>query len=278
MPEPRPTRAPFKSATADAVARQFAGALQGVTTGLSFEGQAAQDTFNAIGTAYVPPDTNGAPGLTQYVQIVNVTIGIYDKGTGALLMTPAAIHTIWTGFGGPCELAGDGGDPVVLFDHLANRWLVTQLQYDSTGNEQCMAVSTTADATGTYNRYEYDYGAVNFPDYPKYGVWPDAYYNTANIFAGKGFAGAEACAFDRNAMLAGTAASAICFQQPSSVSSLYSGIRTNIIRWRGISASPGAPGLRRSNLILVNIEIGDGVFGFVRGQRFGALPFIMWGC
>jgi hypothetical protein len=220
MPEPRPTRAPFRSATPDAVARQFAGALQSVTTGLSFEGQSAQDTFNAIGTAYVPPDTNGAPGLTQYVQIVNVTIGIYDKGTGELLMTPAAIHTIWTGFGGPCELAGDGGDPVVLFDHLANRWLVTQLQYDSTGNEQCVAVSTTADATGTYNRYEYDYGAVNFPDYPKYGVWPDAYYNTANIFAGKGFAGAEACAFDRKAMLAGTAASAICFQQPSSVSSL----------------------------------------------------------
>src|SRR6267154_1448769 len=220
MPEPRPTRAPFASATADRVAQQLSGSLQGVTTGVSFEGQGAQDTFNAIGTAYVPPDTNGAPGATQYVQIVNVTVAIYDKATGARLMTPVAIHTVWAGFGGPCEFAGDGGDPVVLYDHLADRWLVTQLQYDSSGSEQCVAVSTTSDATGTYNRYEYDYGVINFPDYPKYGIWPDAYYNTTNIFIPHGFAGAQACAFDRIAMLAGSAASAICFQQPPSVSSL----------------------------------------------------------
>jgi len=215
MPEPRPTRAPFTSATADRVAQQLSGSLQGVTTGVSFEGQGAQDTFNAIGTAYVPPDTNGAPGATQYVQIVNVTVAVYDKATGAQVMTPAAIHTLWTGFGGPCEFAGDGGDPVVLYDHLADRWLVTQLQYNSSGSEQCAAVSTSSDATGSYNRYEFDYGVVRFPDYPKYGVWPDAYYNTTNIFIPHGFAGAEACAFDRIAMLAGAAASAICFQQPS---------------------------------------------------------------
>jgi hypothetical protein len=220
MPEPRPTRAPFASATADRVAQQLSGSLQGVTTGVNFEGQGAQDTFNAIGTAYVPPDTNGAPGATQYVQIVNVTVAVYDKATGAQVMTPAAIHTLWTGFGGPCEFAGDGGDPVVLYDHLADRWLVTQLQYNSSGSEQCAAVSTSSDATGSYNRYEFDYGVVRFPDYPKYGVWPDAYYNTTNIFIPHGFAGAEACAFDRTAMLAGAAANAICFQQSPSVSSL----------------------------------------------------------
>jgi hypothetical protein len=221
MPEPRPTRAPFSSATPDPVAQQLSGTLQGVTNGLSFEGQSAQDTRNIFGFAYVPPDTNGAPGASQYVQIVNVTVAVYDKATGAQLMTPVAIHTLWTGFGGPCEFGGDGGDPVVLYDRLAGRWLVSQLQYNNTAtqNEQCVAISRTSDATGTYNRYEYDFGA-NFPDYPKYGIWPDAYYNTVNIFAGHGFAGAEACALDRHAMLAGLAASAICFQQPKSVSSL----------------------------------------------------------
>jgi hypothetical protein len=222
MPEPRPTRAPFSSRTSDPVAQQLSGALQGVTTGLTFEGQAAQDTRNLFGFAFVPPDTNGAPGVNQYVQIVNVTIAVYDKSTGAQVMAPAAIHNLWTGFGGPCEFqTPDGGDPVVLYDHLAGRWLVSQLQFNSTftQNEECVAISTSSDATGTYNRYEFDFGA-NFPDYPKYGIWPDAYYNTINVFGRHGFAGAEACAFDRNAMLAGLAANAICFQQPSSVSSL----------------------------------------------------------
>ena len=221
-PEPRPTRAPFSSSAPDPVAQQLSGAPQGVTTGLNFEGQSAQDTRNLFGFGFVPPDTNGAPGGKQFVQIVNVTIAVYDKGTGARVMGPAAIHSLWTGFGGPCEFdTPDGGDPVVLYDHLADRWLVSQLQYNSTftENEQCVAISTSSDATGSYNRYEFDFGA-NFPDYPKYGIWPDAYYNTINVFPGHGFAGAEACAFDRKAMLAGLAASAICFQQPPTVSSL----------------------------------------------------------
>jgi hypothetical protein len=222
MPEPRPTRSPLNSATSDPVVQQLGGSLQGVTTGVNFEGQGAQDTRNIFGIAFVPPDTNGAASIDQYVQIVNVTIAVYDKSTGTPVMAPAAIHSLWTGFGGPCEFdTPDGGDPVVLYDHLAGRWLVTQLQYNGTftQNEQCVAVSTTSDATGTYNRYEFDFGA-NFPDYPKYGIWPDAYYNTINVFPGHGFAGAEACAFDRLAMLAGLPANAICFQQPSSVSSL----------------------------------------------------------
>ena len=223
----RATRAAIKSSTADPTAAPFAGPLTGVTSLLDFDGQSAQDNRNVFGFAFVPPDTNGAVGATQFVQMVNVTISVYDKATGTRQMGPVAIHTLWTGFGGLCEFGGgtptfsDGGDPVVLYDHLAGRWLITQLQFDSTSTHtaQCIAVSTTSDATGTYNRYEYDFGA-NFPDYPKFGIWPDAYYNTVNIFPGKGFAGADACAFDRSAMLAGAAASSICFQQPSTVSSL----------------------------------------------------------
>jgi len=77
------------------------------------------------------------------------------------------------------------------------------LQYDTTFTQtaQCLAVSTSADTTGSYNRYEFDFGS-NFPDYPKFGIWPDAYYNSINVFPPHSFAGAEACAFDRNAMFA----------------------------------------------------------------------------
>jgi hypothetical protein len=209
------------------VAAPLAGPLTGVTLLSNFDGQSAQDNRNVFGFAFVPPDTNGSVGDTQFVQMVNVTIAVYDKSSGALRLPPTAIHTLWTGFGGICEFGGgtptfsDGGDPVVLYDHLAGRWLVTQLQYNTTFTQtaECIAVSTSSDATGSYSRYEYDFGS-NFPDYPKFSVWPDAYYNTINIFPGKSFAGAQACAFDRAAMLAGAPANAICFQQPSSISSL----------------------------------------------------------
>jgi len=223
----RATRPPLNNPKADPVAAPFAGPLTGVTPLLNFEGQSAQDNRNLFGLAFVPPDTNGAVGATQFVQMVNVTLAVYAKSTGALQFGPATIHTLWSGFGGLCEFGGgtvefaDGGDPVVLYDHLANRWLVSQLQFDSTFTHtaQCVAISTSPDAMGSYNRYEFDYGA-NFPDYPKFGVWPDAYYNTINVFPGNKSAGAQACAFDRNAMLAGAPASSICFQQPPTVTSL----------------------------------------------------------
>jgi len=218
---PHPTRPPITGARLDAVAQQPTGSLSSVSTILNFDGQSANDNRAVLGFAFVPPDTNGAVGATQFVQIVNVTLAVYDKRTGAVLLGPEAINTVWKGFGGPCE-AGNGGDPVVLHDQLAGRWLISQLQFNSTfsSNQQCIAVSTTSDATGSYNRYEFDFGA-NLPDYPKFGVWPDAYYYSANIFpSGHTFAGAQACAFDRAAMLAGSPATKICFQNPPNVASL----------------------------------------------------------
>jgi hypothetical protein len=225
--EPRATGGLLGSGKKDPVAAPLAGPLQGVTTVMNFAGQSAADNRRVLGFAFVPPDTNGAVGASQYVQMVNVTLAVYSKRDGSLQLGPAPIHSLWAGFGGLCENGGtsatysDGGDPVVLYDRLANRWLVSQLQYDETFTHtaQCVAISTSSDATGSYNRYEFDYGA-NFPDYPKFGVWPDAYYNSINVYPGSSFAGAQACAFDRAAMLAGAPASAICFQQPSSVASL----------------------------------------------------------
>src|SRR5260370_5842357 len=203
----RPTGPERTSSQPDPFAQQPKAPLSGVSTVLNFDGQNANDNRNLLGFAFVPPDTNGAVGATQFVQIVNVTYAVYDKKTGALELGPALIHTVWTGFGGPCEEAGDGGDPVVLYDQLAGRWLVSQLQFNSTFTsfQQCIAVSTTSDATGSYNRYEFDFGA-NLTDYPKFGFWPDPYYYTANIFRPRGFLGAHACDVDRSALLTGSSA------------------------------------------------------------------------
>ena len=183
--------------------------LVGTTSGLNFAG------ISADGVA--PPDTNGSVGNTQYVQVVNVEYAVYDKASGTLLLGPTSIHNIWSGFSGDCA-SGDGGDPNVLFDKAAARWVVGQINVND--NAYCIAVSTTSDATGSYYRYEYSFGN-NLPDYPKLGVWPDAYYFAANLFLGGSiFTGADPCAFDRATMLSGGAANTICIPQSSSVASL----------------------------------------------------------
>src|SRR5260370_39539243 len=100
---------------------------------------------------------------------------------------------------------------------MAGRWAVTQFSGATLPSLQCVAVSPTSDATGTYNRYAFSFGNTQFPDYPKLGVWPDAYYMTFNIFNnGTTFAGAKLCALDRTSMLAGTPANMQCFQLSTS--------------------------------------------------------------
>ena len=183
---------------------------------LGFEGLGnGQYGFSVTGA---PPDTEGTVGATQYVQWVNTSFAVFNKSTGALIAGPTAGNTLWSGFGGGCQ-ANNDGDPIVLYDKLAQRWVFSQFSVSTTPYLQCIAVSTTSDATGTYNRYSFQYS--NFDDYPKMSVWPDAYYETFNMFAGgTTFVGADACAYNRSAMLAGTAATQVCFQQGTSVGGL----------------------------------------------------------
>ncbi len=165
-----------------------------------------------------PPDTEGTVGASQYVQWVNTSFAVFNKTTGALIAGPTAGNTMWSGFGGGCQTNNDG-DPIVLYDKLAQRWIFSQFSVSTTPYLQCIAVSTTSDATGSYNRYSFQY--TNFDDYPKMSVWSDAYYETFNMFAGgTTFVGADACAYNRAAMMAGTAATQVCFQQGTSVGGL----------------------------------------------------------
>jgi hypothetical protein len=172
-----------------------------------------------------PPDTNGAVGVTQYVQWVNESFAVYDKTTGALLYGPAAGNTLFQALGAthPCAVNNDG-DPIAQYDKAANRWILTQLSVTGGGTNgywQCVAVSTTSDATGAYNVYAYTYGNVQLNDYPKLGVWNNGYYITYNIFNnGSTFAGSKLCALDRTAMLNGTPANQVCFQ----TSNAYGGL------------------------------------------------------
>ncbi len=186
--------------------------LQTPNFNLEFDGIGYGDNFFCN---CMPPDNDGAPGTTQYVQYINLTYEVYDK-SGNTLLGPLSGNSFWSGFGGSCE-TDSSGDTIIRFDAAAQRWVVSQFAINrSAPDYECVAVSTTADATGSYNRYAFPFNY--WPDYPKLGVWPDAYYFTFNNFniAGAAFVGANVCAADRTSMLAGAAATIQCFQQNSS--------------------------------------------------------------
>ena len=203
----------------DPVVQSHVGPRVGTTTGLNFAGVGQGDY--GFTDQYAPPDTNGAVGATQYVQWVNTYLAVFDKTTGAIAAGfPKAGNAVWAGFGGGCETNNDG-DPIVQYDKAAGRWILTQFSVSTLPYLQCVAVSTTSDATGAYNRYAFSYGNTQFPDYPKLGVWPDGYYISYNIFNnGQTFGGAKVCAFDRTNMLAGVAATQLCFQLSTSFGGL----------------------------------------------------------
>jgi hypothetical protein len=170
---------------------------------LSFEGISDDDNSRLLGFRVVPPDTQGDVGRNHYVQWVNLLIAVYDKTSGRRVFGPAPGNSVWNGFGGICEETNDG-DPIVLYDHLADRWMISQFAIGDDGH-QCVAVSTTSDPTGSYFRYDFLITRGGLNDYPKFGVWPDGYYMTVNEFT-PGFAGASVVAFEREQMLTGAPA------------------------------------------------------------------------
>jgi len=170
---------------------------------------------NNINSVY-PPDPNGDVGPNHYVQWVNLSFQIFDK-TGKPLYGPAAGNTLWSGFGAPCSTRNDG-DPIVLYDQLADRWVMSQFSAAPPYGE-CIAISTTGDPTGSYYRYFFQFSTTVFYDYPKLGVWPDGYYLTDNRF-GATFQGASAIVLERDKMLSGKAARFIEFQTSTAYGAL----------------------------------------------------------
>ena len=225
LPRPRPYTGIPKAEVVDSVAQtsiktEFTSKVGGplaptATIGRNFDGLGNGVAGFTVNSA--PPDTHGAVGSTQYVQIVNgSSFAVYNKATGALVMGPASTQSLFAGFGGKCQTANDG-DPIVNFDAAAQRWVITQFAVSPTAAPffECVAVSQTADATGGYNRYAFSYN--DFPDYPKFAVHPDAYYFTFNVFnaALTAFVGTRACAYDRARMIAGLSATQQCFTLPA---------------------------------------------------------------
>ncbi len=183
----------------------------------SFDGYLAADNIDLFGGSFLPPDTNGDVGTNEFIQYVNTGWLVLDK-TGTRLAGPFSGNTFWSGFGGPCQ-NDNAGDPIVLYDKIADRWLFSQ--FTSSANpdgRQCFAISTTSDPLGPYNRYEFLFPGV-FNDYPHIGVWTDAsgarsgYYLTTHdfIITPQQFLQNSFSVVERDAMLAGGPADFVRF-------------------------------------------------------------------
>lgn len=179
----------------------------------------AQNFDGISGNGWAASDANGAVGATQYLQWVNTKFAVYSKTTGALLFGPVNGNTLWSGFGGACQ-NNNSGDPIVLYDQIAGRWVMMQHTTSAAPYFMCFAVSKTSDATGSWNRYAYQLTTL-LPDYPKMAIWPDGYYVTIALLTNTFHAaGTTVCALDRAAMIQGTAASTVCFTTPTTQNNL----------------------------------------------------------
>ncbi len=149
-----------------------------------------------------PPDPVGDVGPNHYVAMSNLSFQIFDKSGGSLY-GPALNNTLWSGFGGACQTE-NSGDPIVLYDQISDRWMLSQFTAAGPTFFNCVAVSTSSDPTGSYYRWAFSTG-TNFPDYPKYGWWSDGLYISTREFnaAGTAFLGVGAYAISRADLVGG---------------------------------------------------------------------------
>jgi len=166
------------------------GSLQSRGPVQGFAGQGATGSF--------PPDTDGDVSESHFIQVVNSKYNVYDK-LGNKLLGPLNLSTLWSQLPGPWQGTNDG-DPIVLYDEEADRWIITQFCVFTQPKYELFAISETNDPLGAYHLYSFSFEMMN--DYPKIGVWIDGYYATYNMH-NNGFQGARITVVERDRMLVG---------------------------------------------------------------------------
>jgi PKD repeat protein len=188
--------------------------------------------FNGQDSPYYPPDANGTVGPNHYMQTINSVYAIYNK-SGTLVAGPANMNTLFTGVtGATCN----DGDPLVLYDEQADRWLAVEFSICGSNDYMLIAVSTTNDPTGTWHKYSFD--VADMPDYEKFGVWQDGYYMGTNNSSGN-----DIYVFERSQMLVGGTAQAVGFNNPNRPTTIDGFVCVPPLDNDGPFAPAGEPGL-----------------------------------
>jgi hypothetical protein len=275
----------LQRAIGDPVAQMAFGSTDTPMPRQSFEGTGNFDNGALTGFVIWPPDNDGDIGRDYYVQMNNVVFEIFDKKTGATVLGPLPNVAIWSSAidpdtGLPLSICGksNDGDPIVLYDQQAKRWVMTQFAIGGFedgppfvggyGGYQCIAVSTSSDPMGSYYLYEFEItpGDGSIPefglnDYPKFGIWPDGLYLSTNEFVASpstGFAfsfqGASATAIDKWAMYAGMPANALKFFLPAATDPAESfHFQLQPSNWEG-NKKPKIRGQTAPNIFIQNMD------------------------
>lgn len=152
----------------------------------TLDGLANVDNMQPVGTQQlvIVPDTNGDIGPSHYIQAVNNLYRVYSPSTGQILEWYRAISSLFEGFGGLCE-NNDEGSPIVLYDHLADRWVISQMARNTVAPNfeyhQCIAISSSPDpVSGSWFLYDFQVitSSANLYTSPKLAVWTNGYYMT----------------------------------------------------------------------------------------------------
>jgi len=201
---------------ADPVVQRNAGAklvtLPGLNLaglGLGFTGPQGPFTFS-----WVPSDSNASVGATQVVEVVNVSMAVFDKTSGTPTLGPLLMKHLWDGVSAACASKSGNPkpiDPIVIYDKQAGRWVLEGATLNPP-YYTCFAVSNTGDATGTYTAYAFALPQNGFTT-PRFSIWPDGYY-LSMYSINTGYVGPAACVVNRAQMLAGQTATMQCFSTP----------------------------------------------------------------
>ncbi|GJM08739.1 MAG: hypothetical protein DHS20C11_10150 [Lysobacteraceae bacterium] len=211
-----PNILPAQNATQNVIEAEHGGRPSPISRGAGAAAPPLGESFDGIGaTGVLPPDTNGDVNDSYYVQYINLDWRVYNKD-GTPHSAQMNGNTFWAGFGGPCQV-NNSGDPIVLWDDLAQVWVFSQFT-GSAQPRQCFAVTDSVDPSdpaAVFNRYEFDF-SPEFNDYPHIGIWTDAsgtrsgYYFVTHDF-GASFLGASFSVVERDAMIAGDPAAFVRF-------------------------------------------------------------------
>jgi hypothetical protein len=206
--------------------------VMGTNGGITPMSNAPIQNFSGQTSPYDPPDCNGTAGPSHYMQTINTVYAIYSK-TGTLLAGPSNMNTLFSGVtGSGCN----DGDPLVLYDEMAQRWLAVEFSICGANDYMLVAVSTTSDPTGTWYKYSFD--VADMPDYEKFGIWPDGYYMGTNNSSGN-----DIYVFQRSVMLTGGASpQMIGFNNPYRPTSIDGFMCVPPVDNDGTAAPTGAPG------------------------------------
>lgn len=189
--------------------------------------------FQGQTSPYNPPDENGVAGPNHYMQTVNTTYAIYSK-TGALLAGPTNMNQL---FGSVPGATCNDGDPIILYDEMAGRWMAAEFSLCGSPDRMLVAVSATDDPTGVWYQYSFNMGGM--PDYEKFGVWPDGYYMGTNTNGNT-----DIYVFQREVMLAGGASpKMVAFDNPWRPGSVDGFMMVPPVDNDGPAAPAGTPGI-----------------------------------